>query len=87
MFLFAVARWGQRNVAAELWERCEESFLFAVARWGQRNPTPSGAPLTSTNDVRLHTRAQIALAFETRRTLSGTLRWSATCTPEAVTGQ
>ncbi len=31
-------------------------FLFAAERDVQRNPTPSNKPLTSTNDVRLHTR-------------------------------
>ena len=31
-------------------------FLFAVARGVQRNPTPSGEAVTSTNDVRFHTR-------------------------------
>ena len=34
----------------------ERVFLFAVAKGVQRNPTPSGEAVTSTNDVRFHTR-------------------------------
>ena len=38
-FLFAVARWGQRNTAAiAATTAFAVAFLFAVARWGQRNP-------------------------------------------------
>ena len=36
-FLFAVARWGQRNHAAMADDATPVVFLFAVARWGQRN--------------------------------------------------
>ena len=37
-FLFAVARWGQRNERHQGQRDLHgERFLFAVARWGQRN--------------------------------------------------
>ena len=37
-FLFAVARWGQRNdLRIESDTVADQAFLFAVARWGQRN--------------------------------------------------
>ena len=36
-FLFAVARWGQRNSRLDRRGQPAELFLFAVARWGQRN--------------------------------------------------
>ena len=35
-FLFAVARWGQRNPTMNA-DITPAKFLFAVARWGQRN--------------------------------------------------
>ena len=37
-FLFAVARWGQRNDQLNDLVHEPDQFLFAVARWGQRNP-------------------------------------------------
>ena len=37
VFLFAVARWGQRNQARSARSSSVTWFLFAVARWGQRN--------------------------------------------------
>ena len=56
-FLFAVARWGQRNAGAgHVAAPHVGVFLFAVARWGQRNPTPADELLTSANAVRFHTR-------------------------------
>ena len=37
VFLFAVARWGQRNAVFGRVDAAPVQFLFAVARWGQRN--------------------------------------------------
>lgn len=44
-------------------------FLFAVARGVQRNPTPSGEAVTSTNDVRFHTRRPEPFSEGVRRPL------------------
>ncbi len=37
LFLFAVARWGQRNLEATYARTLDAVFLFGLARWGQRN--------------------------------------------------
>jgi len=70
-FLFAVARGVQRN--GDLYESRlkREVFLFAVARGVQRNPTPSGEAVTSTNDVRFHTRRSEARSHGHRTPLQG----------------
>ncbi len=44
-------------------------FLFAVARGVQRNPTLSGEAVTSTNDVRFHTRRPEPFSEGVRRPL------------------
>ena len=65
-----------RNHARRGW------FLFAVARDVQRNPTPSGRPLTSVNDVRLHTRPHEARTCVHSGRGERRLCWSAAYTPD-----
>ena len=59
------------------------SFLFAVVRDVQRNPIASREPLTSTNDVRFHTRPHASHWTPSRPPLRRRLRWSEAYTPDA----
>ncbi len=71
VFLFAVARGVQRNTSGKNCGKKKPKFLFAVARGVQRNPTPSGEAVTSTNDVRFHTRRSEARSHGHRTPLQG----------------
>ena len=52
-FLFAVARWGQRNPwASATAEVVTAVFLFAVARWGQRNTEAIGDRFCTSVSIR-----------------------------------